>query len=168
MPRSYKLKIVVGGSARSGKSSFLLDKDQIESDFNHLGVSFKPIEVLVNDGDTYKFIVWDLKVKDRFRFLYPIFCRGAAGAFLCFDISDRKSCEELTGVNDVRSLGAIGVVELENPVNMETITKRFIDKGVWIRPFGKLVYIMPPYIIEPDDLSKLTRAIAESIYEEGC
>jgi GTPase SAR1 family protein len=95
LPRSYKLKIVIGGSAGSGKSSFLLGKNQLETDFNHLGVSFKPIEVLINESDSYKFIVWDLKVKERFKFLYPIFCRGAAGAFLCVDVSDPKSFEEI-------------------------------------------------------------------------
>ncbi|MFX1385547.1 MAG: hypothetical protein ACFFBP_24295, partial [Promethearchaeota archaeon] len=95
MPRSYKLKMVVGGSSGSGKTSFLLGKAQIEPEFNHLGVSFKPIECVINEGDSYKFIVWDLKVKERFKFLYPIFCRGAAGAFICFDVSNYKSFEEL-------------------------------------------------------------------------
>jgi len=78
-----------------------------------------------------------------------------------------KRCSRLPGVKDVRVLGAIGVVELENPVNMATITKRFIAKGVWVRPFNKLVYIMPPYIIEKEDLSRLTDAVYESIAEEG-
>ena len=96
MPRSYKLKMVVCGSSNSGKTSFLLGKAQIDPEFNHLGVSFKPIECVVNDSDSYKFIVWDLKVKERFRFLYPIFCRGTSGAFICFDTSNRSSFEEIT------------------------------------------------------------------------
>ncbi len=87
--------MVVGGSSGSGKTSFLLGKAQVDPEFNHLGVSFKPIECVINEGDSYKFIVWDLKVKERFRFLYPIFCRGAAGAFICFDVSNYKSFEEL-------------------------------------------------------------------------
>jgi adenosylmethionine-8-amino-7-oxononanoate aminotransferase len=76
-------------------------------------------------------------------------------------------CAHFPSVADVRCLGAIGVVELNKPVDMNAITKRFIERGVWIRPFGRLVYIMPPFIIEPEDLSKLTRAVAEVVMEEG-
>jgi adenosylmethionine---8-amino-7-oxononanoate aminotransferase len=78
-----------------------------------------------------------------------------------------KVCLKLSNVTDVRALGAIGVVELKQPVNMVSITRRFIEKGVWIRPFGRLVYIMPPYIIKPDELSKLTDAIVKSVKQEG-
>jgi adenosylmethionine---8-amino-7-oxononanoate aminotransferase len=78
-----------------------------------------------------------------------------------------KACAVFGNVKDVRVLGAIGVVELDKPVNLPSITKRFVERCVWIRPFGKLVYIMPPYIIEPKDLSQLTNAIAKAIKEEG-
>ena len=62
-------------------------------------------------------------------------------------------------VNDVRICGAIGVVETREEVDMAELQKIFVANGVWIRPFGRLVYLMPPYIIEPDELRLLSRAI---------
>ncbi len=76
-------------------------------------------------------------------------------------------CSELKQVDEVRVLGTIGVVELKRPVNMTQIQKRFVDKGVWIRPFGRLVYIMPAYIISAKELSLLTQSMYEAIQEEG-
>jgi adenosylmethionine-8-amino-7-oxononanoate aminotransferase len=70
-----------------------------------------------------------------------------------------EPCRALTGVADVRVLGAIGVVELTTAVDMKAITGQFIDAGVWVRPFGKLVYLMPPYIIDRQDLGALTAAV---------
>lgn len=71
--------------------------------------------------------------------------------------------KQLDTVADVRVLGAIGVIELHSPVDMESITNAFVDNGVWLRPFGKLVYIMPQYIMTEQELKTLTSAMYEVI-----
>ena len=68
-------------------------------------------------------------------------------------------CETLDMVQNVRCLGAIGVVELKQAVDLHQIQPLFVEQGVWIRPFGKLIYLMPPYIIQEDEIKKLGQAI---------
>ncbi|MCO7200576.1 adenosylmethionine--8-amino-7-oxononanoate transaminase [Pseudoalteromonas sp. OANN1] len=77
-----------------------------------------------------------------------------------------KRCLDLSAVTDVRVLGAIGVVEVERVVDVAKIQKFFIQQGVWIRPFGKLIYIMPPYITSNEDIESLIDAIYAAIEGE--
>lgn len=76
-------------------------------------------------------------------------------------------CARLKQVQSVRVLGAIGVVELKKAVDVAIVQKKFVELGVWIRPFGKLIYIMPPYIITPEQLQRLCRAIFSVVKEEN-
>ncbi|WP_051369270.1 adenosylmethionine--8-amino-7-oxononanoate transaminase [Psychromonas arctica] len=83
---------------------------------------------------------------------------------LVFSISSQLNsqllrCEQLPSVNKVRVLGAIGVVELHRSVDMVNIQKQFVNLGVWIRPFGKLIYVMPPYVASKKQINKLCDAI---------
>lgn len=70
---------------------------------------------------------------------------------------------ELPGVTDVRVLGSIGVVEVERPVDVGRFQKACVREGVWIRPFGRNVYVMPPYVISDDDLRTLCRKLIEIV-----
>ncbi|MFN1513397.1 adenosylmethionine--8-amino-7-oxononanoate transaminase [Vibrio owensii] len=76
--------------------------------------------------------------------------------------------EEYDLVKNTRWLGAIGVVETHRPVNMETIQALFVEHGVWIRPFGKLIYMMPPFISKPEDIEKLVDAIDAALQRKDC
>ncbi len=67
------------------------------------------------------------------------------------------------GVADVRVLGAIGVVELTEPCDMEVLQPRLVAEGAWVRPFGRLVYTMPPYISSTEDVATVTGAIVRAL-----
>lgn len=70
-------------------------------------------------------------------------------------------CQDLSAVKEVRVKGAIGVIELHKPIDIHWMQPRFVELGVWIRPFAHLIYVMPPYIISTAELTKLTSAMAQ-------
>jgi adenosylmethionine-8-amino-7-oxononanoate aminotransferase len=70
-----------------------------------------------------------------------------------------EPARELPGVTDVRVLGAIGVVQLRDEVDVVAVTKTAVEHGVWLRPFRDLIYTMPPYVIAEDDLARVTAAV---------
>ena len=75
------------------------------------------------------------------------------------------ACRALRGVVDVRVLGAIGVVQLERVPQLEALRQRFVRHGVWVRPFGDVVYLMPPFTIGAADLERLTAAVHDVLAE---
>ena len=87
----------MGGASNSGKTTFINGTyfPFNDEEFFHIGVSFKLIDCLVNNEDSYLLQLWDFKVMEQFKCLYPSFCRGAKGALICFDVSDKNSFNEL-------------------------------------------------------------------------
>ena len=77
--------------------------------------------------------------------------------------SGLMSLNTIPTVKNVRVLGAIGVVELYEPVDVAAVQKALIDRGVWVRPFRNLIYVMPPYVISDEQLETLTQAISDVV-----
>ena len=92
----------------------------------------------------------------------PLPCIGEIEGILRRELAPAAA---LPQVADVRTLGAIGVIELHRSVDMATLQQRFVDEGVWVRPFGRLVYAMPPYIIKDQELQTLARAMVRVVAE---
>ena len=112
----------------------------------------------------------------------PLACRVATASIRLLEESDWQNrvhrieaqlrqglapCQEMSHVQEVRVLGAIGVVELTHSVKMAEIQRRCVDRGVWVRPYGRLVYVMPAYCMADSDLQTLTSAICEVVAMEG-
>jgi adenosylmethionine---8-amino-7-oxononanoate aminotransferase len=76
-------------------------------------------------------------------------------------------CRGLGGVAEVRVKGAIGAVELTGSVDLAQLRRSFVDLGVWLRPFGKVVYLMPPFVIGAGDLATLTAAVVRVLTERA-
>ena len=76
-----------------------------------------------------------------------------------------EAARALPNVTDVRVLGSIGVIEVDRPVDVGEFQKRCVARGVWIRPFGRNVYIMPPYVISDTQLAKLMSEMIELVKE---
>jgi adenosylmethionine-8-amino-7-oxononanoate aminotransferase len=109
---------------------------------------------------------------------YPLGCAAANASLDLFESEPRLQqvaaieaqlkeelgrCRQAPGVLDVRVQGAAGVVQMDRPVPAAELRARFVEKGCWIKPFGDVIYLTPPLIIEERDLSALTRAIEEVV-----
>ncbi len=129
MPGSYKLKLVLGGSQNSGKTTFI-NRNSISP----IGVSFESVECFVNEGDHFKFVIWDLEDSERFRFLYPFFCRGASAGLLCVDLSNKETFLDLTRWITLfrESAGGIPIILIGTKADIakREVTDEIIDEFV--------------------------------------
>ena len=74
--------------------------------------------------------------------------------------SELLPLEKQKSVSDVRVIGAIGVIEFKSPLDMKVVQEKLIENGVWLRPYGKLLYTMPPYVINDEELLTITKAMS--------
>ncbi|MDX8401979.1 MAG: adenosylmethionine--8-amino-7-oxononanoate transaminase [Mariprofundaceae bacterium] len=78
-----------------------------------------------------------------------------------------EPCRAMPGVRDVRVLGAIGVLEMDRPIDVPAMQARLVARGVWLRPFGRLLYAMPPFTIDAEELDRVIRAICGEAERAG-
>ena len=112
---------------------------------------------------------------------YPLGCAAANASLDLFEREPRlqqvraieaqltqelAACRTAPGVRDVRVRGAIGAVQMHGAVDAVGLRSRFVEKGCWIKPFGDVIYLTPPFVIAPNDLSTLTRAIVEEVQKK--
>ncbi|MDX8408980.1 MAG: adenosylmethionine--8-amino-7-oxononanoate transaminase [Mariprofundales bacterium] len=90
---------------------------------------------------------------------------AAIEAQLCQELAP---CRKLAAVADVRVKGAIGVIEMTRSIDIAKVQEHLVAQGVWLRPFGKLLYTMPPYVITADELGQVTRAMCEVVAACSC
>jgi adenosylmethionine-8-amino-7-oxononanoate aminotransferase len=76
-----------------------------------------------------------------------------------------EPCRGMPGVAHVRVKGAIGVVEMDRIDNLDALRARFVEQGVFVRPFGNIIYLTPAFTIDSSELSRLTRAVAKLVGE---
>jgi adenosylmethionine-8-amino-7-oxononanoate aminotransferase len=111
---------------------------------------------------------------------YPLGCAAANASLDLFETEPRlaqvramelqlreelEQCRNAAGVRDVRVKGAVGVVQMDGPLDATGLRAKFLEKGVWIKPFGEVIYLTPPLVMESKDLSLLTQAINEVLRE---
>ncbi len=90
---------------------------------------------------------------------------GRAASLEMFFRQALEPCRNLAGIADVRALGAIGVVQMETPRAISWLRQRFVEQGVWVRPFGDVVYLMPPLIVDQQEATALTGAVVTIMKE---
>jgi adenosylmethionine-8-amino-7-oxononanoate aminotransferase len=81
--------------------------------------------------------------------------------------AELEPCRDIAGVADVRVVGAIGAVELAGPVDLDALRRRFPELGVWVRPFARVVYLMPPFVVTPGELATLTGTVRRVLAERA-
>ena len=162
IPKSYKLKVVLGGAQNSGKTSFI-DGDTLND--SPIGVSFKPIECYANGSDNYKFIIWDLKDRERFRFLFPYFCRGACAGLLCFDLTSRDSFLELENwIGLFRdNIGDIPIFLIGTKYDLESFKVSEEEIRDFIKKNGLCNFFLSSVYDDIDTKKEVFKLIVESI-----